>query len=582
MSRIIRMPVWCALLIAGTALAQEQWRPVTLRLPASVPASAVITCAADSGGAALRVEPGTTAAFDAMCSIAGAVRCSLPEAEPVDFDMAALCRGAVGVVQPAVRLLTLTAPAAESGIVEWRAWGDAVSYALATRQYETLSAAALPVADDARLMRIHRTGSSPVTLMVPAADASPVDLAVTVPAARRGGEVFLMFGERERAESTVTITGTDTRIIGIGDAPFVSIPGMPAGDYTLRFGTPDVPTGPPIDFSVRDASTTEFAPRLPAAANEYRISGVVTFNGSPMERQALEVMSIATDQVQAMTTDDKGRYNITVPTGGAYLVRVVSTYDFGHIETSREIELGENVMDLDLAGSVVRLSFYVNGGAPERSVEFTLDGPQRFGGIASDFSQPTELFAIPFGTYLIRANMEPDYVAEARSVVIDGTAGARTVTLDLGQQTATLVVRDDNGAAVANARARAGLQLLRATGSGMVDVRRVSTGVPIIVRAPGRVPTCLVLQPNMENVATLRSAVAPLEIRYDVETLRSPPGQIRFNPADQCAVPLEDFEWSRVTAGFSIINLPNGAEVTYEYGARAFLLKAPGETVVIR
>ena len=117
----------------------------------------------------------------------------------------------------------------------------------------------------------------------------------------RTGEVFLMFGERERAESTVTITGTDTRIIGIGDAPFVSIPGMPAGDYTLRFGTPDVPTGPPIDFSVRDASTTEFAPRLPAAANEYRISGVVTFNGSPMERQALEVMSIATDQVQAMT-----------------------------------------------------------------------------------------------------------------------------------------------------------------------------------------------------------------------------------------------------------------------------------------
>jgi hypothetical protein len=517
-----------------------------------------------------------------MCSVAGAVRCSLPGAEPVDFDMAALCRGTVGVVQPAVRSVTLTAPGAQSGIVEWRAWGDAVSNALATRRYETLNAVALPVADGARLIRIHRAGSSPVTLLVPEAEAPPVDLTLTVPPARPGGEVLLMFGDRERAESTVTITGTDTRIIGIGDAPFVSIPGMPAGDYVLRFGTPDVPTGPPIDFSVRDASTTEFAPRVPAAPNEYRISGVVTFNGSPMVRQALEVMSIATDQVQTMTTDDKGRYSITVHTGGEYLVRVVSTYDFGQIETSREIELGENVMDLDLAGSTVRLIFYVNGSAPNQAVEFTLDGPQRFGGIASDFSQPTELFAIPFGTYLIRANMDPDYVAEATSVVIDGTAGARTVTLDLRQQTATLVVRDDNGAIVPNAQARAGLQLLMTNESGAIDVRRVSTGVPIIVRAPGRVPTCLVLQPNMENVATLRSAVASLEIRYDFETLRSPPGQIRFNPTDQCTVPLEDFEWSRVTAGFSIINLPNGAEVTYEYGARAFLLKAPGEPVVIR
>ncbi len=80
----------------------------------------------------------------------------------------------------------------------------------------------------------------------------------------------------------------------------------------------------------------------------------------------------------------------------------------------------------------------------------------------------------------------------------------------------------------------------------------------------------------------MRSDAAALQMRYDFMTVRQPPGRIRFNESDACTVPLDEFDWQRVTAGFEIRNLPNGVPVIYEFGAMPIVLKAPGEPVVIR
>ena len=337
-----------------------------------------------------------------------------------------------------------------------------------------------------------------------------------------------------------------------------------------------------MDFRIVQGQTTEVAPRLPAAVNEFRINGDVTFNGAPMPGQALEIVYTKTDEVFAATTDDKGRYTLTVPMAGTYTVRAVSAYDFGQLEEQREVDFGETQINLALTGANVRLNFLRQGGLPDAAVEFVIDGPQRFSGLVSDFAQPTELFAIPFGTYSIRASMDPNLVSETVPLVVDATSGVRNVTLDMREQRATLRVIDDAGAEVAGVRARAGTQILRPSAAGGLDVSRVSPGAEIIIKAEGRVPACLILDPDIENVVVLRADTAPLELRFESGNPRVPPGRVKISATDKCGVPLEEFEFRRVTGGFVIGNLPSEATVTYEYGAQPITLKAPGEPVVIR
>lgn len=569
----------------GLNAIQEQWRPVVFRLPAGTAVTTVTTCVTDAGTIGLQPSVAVPGAVDAQCSLTEPVRCAIPGAEPIDVDVAALCRGGMATVQPAARSVVPAWPARNPVTVEWRSWGESGSTLLATRLIDPAAASPLPVADAARLLRIVRVGASPATLVVPPADRrsqTSQDLALGVPPAVSGGELLIFLGEREREAQTMTLRGQDTRVIGINSATFISLPGLAPGDYILRFGTIDVPVGRPVDFTIVQAQTTEVAPPLPAIGNEFRINGEVTLNGKPMARQPLEVVYTSTDEVFQATTDDKGRYTLTVPLAGMYLVRAVSTYDFGQLEEQRAVDFGDTQIDLALVGANVQFVFLRQGAVPDAAVEFVIDGPQRFSGIASDFTKPTELFALPFGTYIVRASMDPNLVADAVPLVIDDTTGALTVTLDMREQRATLRVVDEGGAEVTGVRARAGTQILRPADAGGLDVSRISPGAEILIKAPGRVPACVVLDPDIENVVRLTANTASLEIRYEFVTVRVPPGRIKFSETAKCGVPLEEFEWRRVTAGFAIANLPNETTVIYEYGAQTIALKAPGEPVVIR
>jgi hypothetical protein len=301
-----------------------------------------------------------------------------------------------------------------------------------------------------------------------------------------------------------------------------------------------------------------------------------------MAGQSLEIVHTVTDETFTATTDASGRYTLTVPQAGAYTVRAVSTYDFGQLEEQRVIDFGDTQIDLALVGANVQLIFLRQGAVPDAAVEFVIDGPQRFSGIVSDFTKPTELFAIPFGTYAVRASMDPNLVADAMPLVINETTGAVTMTLDMREQRATLRVVDEGGAGVAGVRARAGTRILRPATGGGLDVSRISPGAAILIKAPGRVPACVVLDPDIENVVRLTANIAPLELRYESANLRVPPGRIKFSETDRCGVPLEEFEFRRVTGGFVIANLPSETGVIYELGAQTIPLKAPGEPVVIR
>lgn len=569
--------------VGATALAaasQGTWRTVRLTLPAGMAPEVVATCVLDSGAAALR---SSAAGIEAQCGATGIVRCSVPGAEPLDLDLVAVCRGDAVALTPATRTVAPVLPARDVVTIEWRVWRDRLSTPLASRTFDPARPAPLPLGSDARLMRVIRPEASPVTFVVDAmAAGAPAEVPIGLPVAAAGGELFVALGERERQVSSVTLVGPETRVVGIGGFSFVSVPGLMPGTYTLRFGPIDVPVGPPISFVVRNNATTELVPQLPPTVDEFRISGVISYNGKPMGSQTLDVVLTQDDTTVTTTTDALGRYSLTVPVGGVYVVRIASTYDFGQAEAQGEVRKGETTIDLDVSGSGVQLTFQLNGGAPSAPVEFVLDGSERFSGIASDFGRPTELFAIPPGKYTVRATMAPSFVSPALPLEITEGGGMRALTLDLTAQTATLRVVDASGSPVEGARARAGTQLLRPLGPGEIDISRMSPGAELIIRAPGLIPVCHVLQPNVENVVALVGENASLQIRFDFATLRVPPGKVRFSDADACAVPLEEFDWTRIAAGFEIQNLPKDRTVTYEYGDQRIPLKAPGEPVVIR
>jgi hypothetical protein len=569
--------VGASALVAGS---QGTWRAVALTLPAGVAPDAVSACLLSSGTPAIRSTP---TGLEALCPATGVVRCSVPGTEPRDLDLTSLCRGDAAALSPAVRTLVPMLPARDAVTVEWRTWRDTQSTPLASRSFDPSMPAPLPVGSNERLIRIVRTGASPVTFVVKAATAGdPTELPVGVPVAGAGGEVFLALGTRERQVTSVTLAGPETRVVGVDGLPFVSVPGLAPGNYTLRFGPVDSPVGPPMSLVVRNGATTELAPQLPPSADEFRITGLVSYNGKPMVSQALEVVRSEDDTTVTTTTDAAGRYTLTVPVGGTYVVRVASTYDFGQAESQGEVVKGETTINLDVSGTGVLLTFLLNGGTPSSPVEFVLEGAERFSGIASNFSAPTELFAIPPGRYLVRASMDPAFVSPALPLeVVDG-GGIRALTLDLTKQNATLRVVDASGGPVDGARARAGTQLLRSSGPGEIDISRMSPGTELIIRVRGLIPVCHVLQPNVENVVSMVGENASLEVRYDFMNLRVPPGKIRFADTDACAVPLEEFDWARISAGFEIRNLPKDTTVTYEFGDQRIPLRAPGPAVIIR
>ena len=571
-----------AVVAAGIAssVGAQTWRPVAVQLPPEVPVSALSACVLESGAPGLR--PGAAAGqTEAQCGVGGVLRCNVPGAEPLDVEMNEVCRAGGLTLIPA-RSVSVTPAGTTPLRVEWREWREQGSALLAMRQITGGVATPLPVAPTGRLLRTQRVGASPVTFVIPDAAAAPGDAALAVPVAGSGGELFLALSDRERKISAVTVRGPETRTVEIKDAPFVSIPGLRPGAYLLRFGTPDTPEGAPIEVTVELQKTTEVSPRLSAASSEIRLSGLVSYNGAPMPNQALEVVNTKTDQTETTMTDGRGRYSIVLPEEGEYTVKVVSTYDFGQAEATIKVGPGGTQLDVDVAGATVRLAFLVSGAPPQSDVEFIIEGPQRFSGIVTDFSKATDLFGIPLGTYTVRASMEPNYVSNAVPLVIDERPGIRSLSLDLTAQSATLKVLDAGGDGAAGARARAGTDILRSDGNGVFNVDRIAPGTTIIVRAPGMAPACVVLQAGIENIITLYSDVAPLRIQYEFTTVRVPPGRIRLKDSGACTVPLEDFEWRRITAGFEILNLPLNAEVKYEYGAQVIPLKAPGEPVIIR
>ncbi len=559
--------------------AQDGWRPVALTMPQPQGSSVLAGCVADTDTPAFRVGAGGMPAVEAMCGRQTLVRCNVPGLEPLDVDLDQLCRGRdyrlVSTERSVVPSWALRVPAT----IEWRGWRDGVSYLIATRRVDAQSVEPWPLSAELRLLRVVRPDSSPVTFVIPHADGEAVDVTVAVPPAQPGGELLIALADNERQVPTLVVRGQETRVVGINGAPVVAVSGLPAGDYEVTLGSLDVALSAPTAVRVIEGDTVEMSSRLPVVAGEYRISGTVTLNGEPLRRRTLWLSHLSTDAVRSVTTDDRGRYAVTVDREGRYVVRAHEE-DLGYASKDTVVQLGDNVVDLDLTGGDLDVAFSMQGSPAQDGarVTFTLDGPIRFSA-AVDPATPLQLTMLPVGTYTIAASTAPDLVADTAIVTIDATGQTRRLLLDLRPQGASLRIVDTPGV-----RARAGRSILRSPANdGTFDVRQVSPGTEIIGRAPGRVPGCVKLAPGVAHVLALGTETAAITFHFaGASTMRVPSGRVRLSVVDQCTVPLEEFEWRRVPDGFEILNFPRGVPVVYELQGLTMEVVAPSGPVVVK
>ena len=182
------MRLFALVLLAAPAAAQQEV-PVSVRAPAAAACTLRGANGAAAAGRLAASEPGRWS----WRRLAGDVlSCAAPGFEPLDVDAgrAALPAELALEMLPS-RPVTLEAAGGgmEAAMVEWRAFvAGAPHTALVARQSHALkSRLTLPVATQARVLRLRPPGSSPISLFVPEGSA-PITL--RVPAAAPGGEVF--------------------------------------------------------------------------------------------------------------------------------------------------------------------------------------------------------------------------------------------------------------------------------------------------------------------------------------------------------------------------------------------------------
>lgn len=573
-----RAPLIVCALVSLALGAQDGWRPVALTMPQPHGTSALASCVADTTAPAFRVGAGGMPAVEAMCGRQTLIRCNVPGLEPLDVDLDQLCRGRQYELVSTERSVVATWAHRVPATVEWRGWREGVSHLIATRRVDAQTVDPWPLSSELRLLRVVRPESSPITFVIPKADIDALDVTVAVPPPQPGGELLIALAENERQVPTLVVRGPETRVVGINGAPVVAVSGLPAGDYEVILGSLDVALSAPTTVRVIEGDTVEMSSRLPVVAGEYRISGAVTLNGAPLRRRTLWLTHLSTDAVRTVTTDDRGRYAVTVDRDGRYVVRVHEE-DFGYASADAVVQLGDNVVDLDLTGGDLDVAFSLQGTAKAGArVTLTLDGPLRLSS-ALDPAMPTQFTMLPAGTYAIAASIAPDLVADTAIVTIDATGQMQRVLLDLRPQTASLRIPDIPGV-----RARAGRSILRSPANdGTFDVRQVAPGTEIIGRAPGRVPGCVKLAPAVAHVIALGSDTAAITFHFTgASTMRAPTGRIRLSAVDQCAIPLEEFEWRRVPDGFEVLNFPRGVPVMFELDGLTMEVIAPSGPVVVK
>ena len=142
--------------------------------------------------------------------------------------------------------------------VEWRAIGWGGTTLLARRRLAVPERATLPVADEARLLRFHAEGRSPVSVFVP---GGAPGRALRVPRAAPGGEILGILPSHAIAPQAVDLVAPTARVeIALDPWRVFVVRGLAPGSYAVAPRYRGGVSGRPHGVVVRAGRTSELLP----------------------------------------------------------------------------------------------------------------------------------------------------------------------------------------------------------------------------------------------------------------------------------------------------------------------------------
>jgi hypothetical protein len=325
------------------------------------------------------------------------------------------------------------------------------------------------------------------------------------------------------------------------------------------------------------------------------VAGTLTSGSVPLQNVSV-IFNISGMHAGVTRTDKYGRCTVGLDTTGDYTVIIGATDTLW--STYREVTIGadRNVVNIDLPPTEIDVEWAAREALKGSDViQVAILGPtsplkaDTVSFIRWDERSATRFVGVGYGRYTIAAFTTADAsdrVASlaAASVTLSDSRRTAKVRLDMVRRQLALEVREPNGALIDYASAEVLRERLERDAAGRFDLSAVPAGVPLVVRAAGWLPACVLVGREGRQVVSMRPRG-----RYTlmINLIGGPGravGDLSGSPGSECPVPIDGFETDvrrdAETMRVKVAGLPAG-----HYGYRADKLApitevtVPGPTV---
>jgi hypothetical protein len=307
--------------------------------------------------------------------------------------------------------------------------------------------------------------------------------------------------------------------------------------------------------------------RLLVAMRGHKIVGTVRSGGSAVRGFWLEFRG--PEKEYDVQTGRNGQYGIRIDDTGMYNVTFLPRRHLPAGSTQVEIDAADTRIDFDLPSTAL----WLTGMAPAEPWQLRLYEVSTTIGVAAaltGFVRPGELEApirgLSVGQWRVFADTLPNQVSTA-PVDVDFTRAREIVArVRIAAGGSELRLRDSAGHPVAGAQVLADTLGFRSDSNGLVSLRRVAPDLPLLIRAEGFVPRC-VLAPalSQRREVSLRRPGPAVELSLGPEK-SWPFGMLRA-PEDECSLSAKFFNTTLLGTGsdFVRVRMTDLADEPYRY-----------------
>ena len=294
-----------------------------------------------------------------------------------------------------------------------------------------------------------------------------------------------------------------------GDAAcYWRVDGLPPGNYKVDLTYEGSAAARTAIAQVRVQRVTNVQMLPPLV----RLSGRLAVNGSVVPGAAIDVVSRQSAFQATIVTDTSGGFELSLPQAGEYDLAIRES-EIPWAVKRIAVKEGDNRVNWELMGAGT-LTVQLRGAV--EAVRVRIESRQMGSNDLLPFGETSVTKGgLPFGTYDVSASDSSGLVSGVRTVRLEPKSASATVELELTSNDSSMVVSDGQGRPVEGAvvRPMRGGDLmigagpaLRQQSPGLYELRGMTPGVRLVIRAEGFVPTCRVVPLNARVSAVLEPA----------------------------------------------------------------------------